>query len=264
MQTTALRIGAALACVALMAALLVALPRADAAVALGRATGSPTPTHDPGVLYMPRVAQPQPTPIPTATALPTPQPTVTPTRLEVRSSRYYRSGSFGYVVGDVFNGLASPVYFAKLTAGFYDSGGHLLATASGYTLLTRTPPGQRVPFRILLSNAPEAIATYTLDLDYQTSSFLDYRWATIVSQQARDNFGAEVFGELRNDQARELRSIAVAVTFLDAAGQVYDVEIGFPSSTTLAPGATSLYRVSTYDRSLVGLYAIVQAEGYVP
>jgi hypothetical protein len=104
---------------------------------------------------------------------------------------------------------------------------------------------------------------YELTLAFQTSSVLNYQPISVLSQQIRDNFGVEVFGEIRNDQPKEMRSVEVVVTFYDASGAVVDTDFGFPSSTTLAPGATSIYQISTFDENLTFASHVVQAQGYL-
>lgn len=165
-----------------------------------------------------------------------PPPTAT---VRIVSSRTYTSGNTRYVIGEVINETGSPVYFVKVTAQFYDAANNLVAVDDANTFLAATQPGQRNPFEIALPNAPANITRYILSLSWDTSNALDYRPATIVSQQTRDNAGVEVFGELRNDQTRQLRGIEVAVTFYDAAGNVVQVELGSPGVTVLAPGATT-------------------------
>lgn len=213
--------------------------------------------------YLPLVQLPEPSPTPTIAPQPTLTPTQAPATVHVVSSRSFVQSTIRYVVGEVANGRSSAVYFVNISARFYDATNTLVAVEDGYTTLTMTAPGQKNPFKILLLNAPASIVRYDLSLTYQTSSILDYRSVTILSQQVRDNFGPEVFGELRNDQAREMRSVEVAVTFYDATGQVVDADFGFPAATTLAPNASSTYKVSTFDESLTFMSYTVQAEGYL-
>src|SRR5262245_31714791 len=92
--------------------------------------------------------------------------------------------------------------------------------SSTTTYLTKTAPGQVNPFQIILSNAPSSKVRYELTLSFQTSSVLDYQPITVLSQNIRDNFGVEVFGEVRNDQPKEMRSVEAVVTFYDASGAV--------------------------------------------
>lgn len=181
----------------------------------------------------------------------------------VRSWRTFPRSASLYVVGEVVNGTANPVNFVKVIGKFYDSGGQLVATDDSYAFISAILPGNRSPFRLILSNAPAGIVRIDLTLTWDVDTLFEYRQATILSQQVRDNFGVEVFGELRNDQVVELRSIETVVTFYDAGGSVLDVDFGFPSVTTLAPGATSPYSMSTFSAIPYASYT-VQAQGYLP
>jgi len=203
------------------------------------------------------------TPSPTRTPIPTLTPTVIPT-VHVRSYRTFTvsTGSL-YVVGEVENSTSKVAYFVQVIGRFYDASNALVATDSTYTFLTKTSPGQRNPFKLILSNAPAGITRIDLSVTSSSSSILNYQAATILSQLTRDNFGLEVFGELQNPHARELRSIELAVTFYDAVGNVYDADFGFPDISPLAPGAISTYKVSTFEDNLAGLAFIVQAQGYL-
>jgi len=151
----------------------------------------------------------------------------------------------------------------KVTARFYNANGDFLATEYTYTYLTKTEAGAVNPFKLYLTNPPAGITRIDWEITYNLSSFLDYRPATIVSQQVRDNYGPEVDGDVRNDQVRELRSVVVAVTFYNGSGSVVYTASGYPSSLNLAPGATSTYKVSTFQQGLSYASYTVQAQGYL-
>ena len=152
-------------------------------------------------------------------------------------------------------------YDAKITARFYDSSNALLAQETGFSMRTRIDPGARVPFRVLLSNAPATIARYELSVQFSTSTILDYRNIGIVSRQVRDNFGPEVFGDVKNEQSVKVNNIKVLVTFYDAAGTVVYTDSQY-QSLDLAAGATGPYTISTLRSGLVYSSYLVQAEGY--
>lgn len=204
--------------------------------------------------YLPVVVRP----VPTLVSDPS-------TGVAIKSARvlYSSLGSL-YVVGELENRTESKITFGQVIARYYDSVGNLVATEDSYAFLTALVPSQRSPFRLILSNPPTNIAQINLTTDWNTDSFLDYQMATVISVQTRDNNGLELFGEIRNDQGREMRSIEIDVTFYDASGRVIDVDFAFPAQTTLAPGAVTTYRVSTFEEELLGVtnYSI-QAQGYL-
>lgn len=237
---------------------------------LARATSAqPTPSQA-DTMYLPVLRQAEPTSTATATSGPTatatlePTPTaIPPSTVAVRSHQSYPRGNALYVVGEVVNNLNRPVYFVNVEARFYNAANELVATQDTYAFLVKTEPDQRNPFRLLVSYPPADIDHYHLSvLSWQDSSVLDYRPITVLSEQTRDNFGVEVFGEVRNDQPGEMEAVRVAVTFYGAVDEVVNVELDAPGSTTLAPGATSVYSVKAFN-SINFTKISVQAQGYL-
>ncbi len=168
------------------------------------------------------------------------------------------------LVGEVLNPTAAPRYFVELTARFFNAAGELIAEESSNVDLPRLGPGARGPFLIYLANPPASLASYTIAVsDSRESTTLDYRDAEVLSTSIRDNFGLEVYGELRNPAARELRGVTVAATFYDAAGNVVEVEDGFSSPLNIGAGATATYALPTFERNLIYARVQVQAQGYL-
>lgn len=240
-------------------------------------TETPKPTSTPWLTWTPKptstaTATSTPTPTPTsmptatgtATSVPTrtPSETLTPDTVRVRSCRTYSSYSILYVAGEVVNDMSLPVYSVKVQGVFYDSAGEVVASRFTYAYLTRTAPGQRNPFKLSVLSGAELIDSFELALSWRESSILDYDDIAVVSQDTRDYYGVEVYGEVRNDHEREMRGVEVAVTFYDAAGEVVDVDRAYASVTALTPGAISSYSVKTFDEDLTFDSLGVRAEGY--
>lgn len=211
-------------------------------------------------LFVPS-ATPTSTPIPTATAAPT--PTAIVPSVHVRSYRMFPDSIGDLIVaGEIENTTNKPVYDVKVIAKFYNGAGAFVATDYTYVLFDLTDPGQRTPFRLYLSNAPADVARVDLTLNLGTA-FLTYRYAAVISQQARNNSGVEVFGEVQNVAAKDLKYTKVVVTFYDSAGAVYDTDYSYAAINQIPPGSTSTYQVSTFDSQLAGLAYSVQAQGYL-
>lgn len=211
---------------------------------------------------------PTDTSTPTATATRTATATATPTRtplpepeVVVENDTTYTSLSARYVVGEIHNIGANDAYNARVTARFFDGTGAFVALQEGYGMLTRIAPGQRVPFFVLLLNAPQGITRYTLTVSAQPSTVLDYRPITVVNQQVRDNSGPEVFGDIRNDQQVRVNNIKIVVTFYNTVGAVVHVGEGYLLEG-LAAGAMGGYRITTFRSGLSFARYRVQAEGY--
>lgn len=226
--------------------------------------------------YLPLVSNFIPSPTPTFTDTPTatntPLPTATPLATAtpipegvfVKSSKSIaKSSSFLYVVGEIVNGFDHAVYSVSIQAAFYDNNNQLVATESGYTMLMMTAAHGVNPFRIILSNPPASIVRYELVATNGGNSFLDYRPITVLSQAVRDNFGAEAFGQIRNENSRLVRSPAVAVTFYDANGKVVYADYSYADGGDLSTGQTATYSIKTFQQIGYASYQ-VQAQSYFP
>jgi hypothetical protein len=192
-----------------------------------------------------------------------PAPDEQPSTLRIKSSRGLFKGTSYYVAGEVFNGTASPKYFVQVVGKFYDADDQLVAVDDTFAFLTKTAPGQSNPFRLIIGDAAATIERYELMIGSALGDGLNYQPVTVRLQQVRDRGGVEVFGEVRNDHVGELHGIEVAVTFYDQAGNVVDADFDFPAQTTLAPGATSPYKVSTFETALSYARVVVQGQGYL-
>lgn len=192
-------------------------------------------------------------------------PAPRPGEVHVRSVRVRRPTAKSLnLVGEVLNPTASPVFFVELTARFFNASGQQIAEEDTTVDLPRIGPGGRSPFLIYLNNPPASLASYTITVsDSRSSTSLDYRDADVLSVATRDNFGLEVYGELRNPYFRELRGVTVAVTFYDLAGNVVAVEDGFSKPLNIWPRARANYTIPTFERDLLFARMQVQAQGYL-
>jgi len=219
----------------------------------------------PNSIYLPvapkAVATATPTVIPTPTLVPATPTPISPVVI-IKSHRGFMESDSYYVVGEVANNTAATVYRPRIDVRFYDASNQLIAVETGYGILSRLPSGGKDPFSVILFDAPNNIARYELTLAHSDDGILDYRAITVLSQQVRDRFGVEVFGEVRNDTGATVRPAKLAVTFYDAAGNVTDVDYGYTSGD-LAPGQTAIYSVATFDEDLVYDSYHVQAESYL-
>lgn len=240
-------------------------------VAAGQGTLSPQET--PFGVYLPAVANlptptHTPTPTPTPTAVPTftatPTPTPLPDGVYALSSRGYMDGSTYIVFAELINGRGSTACFTKVVGKFYDTYGNLVATEDSYAMFDTLAPQQKTPVELMVSNAPSNIASFTLDISWQNScNYLQHRSATVLSQNIRENYGAEVFGEVRNDNPQTLKSVQAVVTFYDGSGGIWYADYGYLSgSTELAPGQTGVYSINTLEKGLMSSPYVVQSQGY--
>jgi hypothetical protein len=222
-------------------------------------------------IYLPAIHK-DPTTIPTNTPtitptnqpLPTPAPTnVPPVGLVVKSATgAYRSHNYS-VHGELYNGHSLPVYRVKITAKFYDVDNKLLASADRAPYLVRISPDQLDPFAVILSDAPMGIVWYELLLTTSDVGIFDYRDLNVISSYVHDNNGPEIRGEIRNDHREPITDNRVAVTFYDSTGTVVYTGSIHASKSTLIPGATATYTISTNEPNLIYTRYSVQAQGFV-
>ena len=195
---------------------------------------------------------------------PTPTPTPIPDTVYVRSHRgYYTAGTYE-LFAEVTNGRTLPFCNIRVTGKLYNSNGALIGNIGGYTTLKKLAPQQRSPVRMSLLLPPDDISSYVFTVSGDDSCWSDYRDLTVLSQDMGKGFGAEVYGEVRNDHAQTLTSVKVVVTFYDAGGRIwYADEESITGSVDLPSGEKGAYSVDTFRDDLFQLTYTVQAQGQV-
>ena len=191
-------------------------------------------------------------------------------RLNIRiaSTTGYTGDTFIYIVGEIVNEGDIAAEQSPIIARFYDSNGEVVDSVLANTLVTRTRPGERAPFAIFVENPAPTIVSYELVQAGAGIPDVDrYPPLTIVSQQLRyvaENGAqyAQVYGNVRNDQATALEDVRVAVTFYDAAGTVVDVALAQPSAGGLASGASVAF-AATQGIDVPHTQYAIRGEGFV-
>jgi hypothetical protein len=192
---------------------------------------------------------------------PAPPPTPLPATVFARNHRVYYEGETLYLVGEAVNGAPYPVFDVKVIATFYDAGGQLVGAQETLAALPATVPTQANPFKLALANAPAGVDRYELSLTWNDITLHTYDRVTVVSESTRTDHGVEVYGELRNDHMSEIRDIRLVVSFYDGAGAVVDLYQGSPASSSLPPGATTPYIISTGKTEIPHVSFLVQTQG---
>jgi hypothetical protein len=169
------------------------------------------------------------------------------------------------VVGELYNGTASPLYVPRVRVISYDDQNRKVSDNMTYTFFGRIDPGQTLPFDMFVPLPPTTPVRYELQpagsSDFPGQAF---EAVTVVSQDVRSNSTPEIVGILRNDSMRFLESVRVVSTFYDAQGVVVGIADGFADGRNVAPGATTTYSL-TAQRSFVYASFVVQAQGsYTP
>jgi len=189
-------------------------------------------------------------------------------QVRIASATGYTGDTFIYIVGEIINEGDVAAERSPVIARFYDSNGEVVDSVMADTLVTRTRPGERAPFAILVEDPAPTIESYELVQAGAGTPDVDrYPPLTIVSQQLRyvtENGVqyAEVYGNVRNGQATALEDVRVAVTFYDAAGTVVDVALAQPSSGALASGATVAF-AAAQGIDVPHTHYALRSEGFV-
>ena len=225
-------------------------------------TSMPSPTMAPSDTPTPTAA-PTPTKEPTSTPTegPPPTPTSPPQTVFVTNHRSYTEGPDLYVVGEVVNGSAYPAFGVRVIATFFDAGDRMLAAQESFAFLNETAPTQANPFKIQLSNSPANVNRYDLNLSWDDISVVDYDRVTVTREDADDEEGVAVLGELRNDHPSAIKNIRVIATFYDSAGQIVNAYPGTVDVSALDPGATTGFAIRTGDPNLEFESVLVQTQG---
>src|SRR5688500_6721839 len=109
------------------------------AVLVGTLLALPAQAQAPYAIYLPALAQAD---------LRNLSPAPLPDEVHVRSVRVRRPAeSYWYLIGEVVNPTAAPVFHVELTARFLDADGQLVAVADVYARRSRIGPGERSAFQ---------------------------------------------------------------------------------------------------------------------
>jgi hypothetical protein len=142
------------------------------------------------------------------------------------------------VVGEIRNNNSPDsnnprVGLTTINGKFYNSSGHLIYLGTSYALLNELRPGEKSPFKMLItdSSVPERLSNYTLSID-PGSTFVPNRPAAleveVVEQGTRDRpYGGslyQIIGKVTNAGNQSTTSVNVIATFYDETGKVIGVE----------------------------------------
>ncbi|MBU1747420.1 MAG: FxLYD domain-containing protein [Chloroflexi bacterium] len=154
----------------------------------------------------------------------------------------YRSGSYRYVVGEVYNNTPSHLRFVKITVNFFN-GSQLVATDYTYTYLDNVHPYEKACFEIILDE-PVAWDHYTFEAPtYWTNG--SARPNLVVTTHSGGVYSSyyRIIGQIRNDETVTIRFVSAVVTLYDAAGRVVGCDYAYVSSTDLTPGQVSSFEI---------------------
>jgi hypothetical protein len=215
-----------------------------------RATYTPIPTE--GAAASEASQPPTDTPEPASTVPPTdtPPPTGTPPPPAViRGVTDYKS-EYGtlHVVGEVVNQSELNFNFVKVVASFYDAGDRLVATEFTFSDLDILEAGGIVPFNISVLDPSPDIATYKLDVEWNTTNQTPLRVDILSHSASVTAYGSyNIMGEVQNPYDFPLEFVKVVATCYNAANEVLRVDFTFTELHTLDPGQRSPFELTVMD-----------------
>ena len=199
-----------------------------------------------------------PAPPPTATPLPI-SPTPLPEDVVLLSLMSHRNyvDDLGdlQVVGEVRNDLEVTAKAVEILVTFYDSFDEPILEQTVESFIPLLAPGERAPFRAVLSPAGD-IAAYSLRVTARTTEQPPPPGPLAVeSQDSRDQAGFyHVTGQVANPTEQVIVGARAVVTLYDQWGQVVNAGIVYVSPFRLGPGESGSFdcvfgyypRVSAY------------------
>jgi len=222
-------------------------------------TMTPMPTETPTHTHVPTSTPtntPSSTPTQTATATATCSPTPSPTGTTgpggvyvlPNHSSWVSSASYLHICGEVQNATEDNIWLVKVTANLFNNEGVLIDTDYTYVRLNVLPAGDKSSFEVFLPE-PQGWASYEFESPTYWIKSGPLPNLTIVSATGRDKGSSyEVIGQVRNDDTTIVESVQVVATLYNSAGEVVGSWYTYASTTTLAPGQTSSYKVTFWPK----------------
>jgi len=205
------------------------------ATATRTATRTMTATRKPTSTATRRATATAATPIATATAI--------PRTVFIGRNQGFMADARYYVVGEVLNGDAYPVFNVKVIGSFYDSSNNLVAAEESITIFPQIEPELSSPFKLQVANGASNIDHYELTLTWDDVSVIDYE-ELVVEEAEVDEEAGTINGELRNDGSVSVQNITVVVTLYDDENNVVNVLLGQVDEPLLGTDETTGYTIS--------------------
>lgn len=172
-----------------------------------------------------------------------PTPTVTPTPLPAAVENvYFHPSPLGEltVLGEVVNVSASDLERVAVQIALFDDADRLLASQSATVALDALAPGQRSPFAVLFSPAPERYASYQATVLSAAPAYVGTMQRDLapvdVALEQRDQGLVILTGRVRNEGAVEAVDVVVIATLYDPLGRVVGTRSMASNPPTIALG----------------------------
>jgi hypothetical protein len=175
------------------------------------------------------------------------------------SSQYSTEFGSTYIVGEVRNNLSDLVQYVQIVGRFYDSTGLLIDTDFTYTDLDLLRPGEKSPFRLIITDESVAqrIDNYTLAVNWDPvfadpSAVANATVLTIQEGEHRinDNGWYEIVGEVVNGGTDDTEFVEVVATYYDEAGQVINTDFTYTDPSDIPAGQSAPFELTVLDEDI--------------
>jgi hypothetical protein len=164
-----------------------------------------------------------------------------------------------YIVGEVRNDLSHLINYVQIVGTFYDSRGLLIDTDFTYTDLDYLRPGEKSPFRLIISDESvvQRIDSYILAVNWEPV-FVDpssVAAATVLrieqGEQRIGEFGwYEIVGGVVNGGSEPTQYVKVVASFYDETGRVIGTDFTYTDPSDLAAGQSAPFEITVTDEGI--------------
>lgn len=173
------------------------------------------------------------------------------------------SGSYVYLVCEVYNNTSTSVDYFELYVDLYDASGNFLGTDYSYAPLSTILPQETTCVDVMFENLPD------FDYLYYFGDYYEFnlsRPSLSISNHSGHpgSYAYETLGIITNNSASTVSGVnAVASLYIDS-GLVVGCDYSYASLSELAPGQQSSFGTYTWlpDPYAVTRYKL-QADGYI-
>ena len=172
--------------------------------------------------------------------------------LQIINARHYTDlGGTLHVVGEVQNNSGEPVEDVDVLVRLYASDGAMLTDERWSLPVNLIPAGDRAPFEVLFTHAPDNWATYDLEAGGEPADFmLRYTYGELEIAEHRGqvpDFGDyEISGLVRNVGDKDAKFVQVTATLYDGEGTVVGVDYTFVEADVMQAGGLSAFEITVF------------------
>ena len=164
--------------------------------------------------------------------------------ITVISKNTYTSGSWRYVVGEIYSAHTSPASLIKVSVNFFNNS-QLVATDYTYADLY-LQPYEKTCFSILMSDEPPNWTTYSFEpATFYTTTRVRPKLTIISSSGSTSSSESyQIIGQVKNNDTVLSEFSKVVATLYDSQGTVIGCDYAYLNNSDLAVGQTSSFSIT--------------------